>query len=400
MSPLPSGWKMSTVTDLALGGLFVDGDWVESKDQDPDGTVRLTQLADVGVGVFRDRSNRWMREDQADRMRCTFLQPNDVLIARMPDPIARSCVVPDGVGRAVTAVDVAILRPRAAIADPKYLSWYFNSPAFTTAAEGRQSGSTRKRISRRNLGALVVPIPPLREQRHIVAVLEDHLSRLDAADSDLGRARVLSQRLVRSTLQHLLRRSDTWEANFADVCEPAPVPPTTVPAREYQESGTWPVVDQGEGAIGGYTDERAAVYKGVIPALVFGDHTRRVKLVEHPFAVGAQGVRLLRPTSGVTPAFAYWTLTDLQLAGRGYGRHYALLRASRPRMASKSFQDVVVAAMRQAEETRERLAESLHREQLRSRGLRRALLTAAFTGRLTGRSSDGDVVEELVEVAP
>lgn len=38
-------------------GIFIDGDWVESKDQDVNGDVRLIQLADVGDGIFIDKSD-------------------------------------------------------------------------------------------------------------------------------------------------------------------------------------------------------------------------------------------------------------------------------------------------------------------------------------------------------
>lgn len=177
-----------SVQQLAEGGLFSDGDWVESKDQDPSGSIRLTQLADVGIGNFRDRSNRWMRADQADALRCTYLESGDVLIARMPDPIGRACLVPPSIGKAVTAVDVAVLRVRRPDVDPRYVMWAINSPAFYSNVVSLQSGTTRKRISRRNLATLTVPVPPLDEQRRIVDLLEDHLSRLDAADRGLAQA--------------------------------------------------------------------------------------------------------------------------------------------------------------------------------------------------------------------
>ena len=36
---LPNGWKWKTIPDLVGdNGVFIDGDWVESKDQDPTGT--------------------------------------------------------------------------------------------------------------------------------------------------------------------------------------------------------------------------------------------------------------------------------------------------------------------------------------------------------------------------
>ncbi|ANO14592.1 hypothetical protein BAB77_12585 [Mycobacteroides abscessus] len=110
MSVVSSPRDEVALADLLSDGLFVDGDWVESKDQDPDGDVRLIQLADVGDGVFRDRSSRFLTSEKAKELRCTFLEPGDVLVARMPEPLGRACIFP-GVGQpAVTAVDVCIIR--------------------------------------------------------------------------------------------------------------------------------------------------------------------------------------------------------------------------------------------------------------------------------------------------
>ncbi len=112
MSDLPQGWTRATIAQLAGGqGMTTDGDWIETKDQDPNGDVRLVQLADIGDGEFRDRSARFVNSKTAHRLNCTFLQKDDLLIARMPDPLGRACVFP-GVGQpAITAVDVFVWRP-------------------------------------------------------------------------------------------------------------------------------------------------------------------------------------------------------------------------------------------------------------------------------------------------
>ena len=193
-------WTTLTLAEIARDGVFTDGDWVESKDQDPNGTVRLTQLADVGAGEFRNRSNRWMREDQAARLNCTFLQPDDVMIARMPEPIGRACLSPENVGAAVTAVDVAILRIARPDILPRFVMWAINTPSFHARVEALQSGTTRKRISRKNLARLTLDIPPLDEQRRIVAILDDHLSRLDAADQLLDSSAKRARTLLRTAL--------------------------------------------------------------------------------------------------------------------------------------------------------------------------------------------------------
>ncbi|MCS5691598.1 hypothetical protein NZK33_06320 [Cyanobium sp. FGCU-6] len=40
---------------ISNDGLIADGDWVESKDQDPEGKMRLLQLADIGDSVFWEK---------------------------------------------------------------------------------------------------------------------------------------------------------------------------------------------------------------------------------------------------------------------------------------------------------------------------------------------------------
>lgn len=197
---LPEDWYSTTLNEVMHDSLFLDGDWVETKDQDPSGSVRLIQLADIGEGCFRDRSDRWLNDQTANRLRCTFLKEGDVLIARMPDPIGRACLMPDIGGRSVTAVDVCILRPNPNRLSSHYLMWQLNSPAFRIRVEALQSGTTRKRISRKNLATIPILLPPPAEQKRIVAAIEEHFSRIDAAEATLERCLQRCDVLRRSVL--------------------------------------------------------------------------------------------------------------------------------------------------------------------------------------------------------
>lgn len=160
-------------------GIFVDGDWIEKKDQDAKGAVRLIQLADVGPGEFRDKSDRHITVEKADELHCTFLRKGDILIARLGDPLCKACVFPlDGLY--ITAVDVAILRIGSDVVNPKYLIYLLNSPWFKDQVKQYESGTTRKRISRKNLDRIEMIFPPLPEQQRIVARIEELFSQLDA----------------------------------------------------------------------------------------------------------------------------------------------------------------------------------------------------------------------------
>ena len=67
---------------------------------------------------------------------------------------------------------------------------------------------------------------------------------------------------------------------------------------EYQAEGTVPVIDQGQAEIAGFTNDLAAVCRRDGPVILFGDHTRALKFVDFDFALGADGVKVLKPLPG------------------------------------------------------------------------------------------------------
>lgn len=186
---LPRGWTQAGIGEL-LGpeSIFCDGDWVESKDQDPSGDVRLIQLADVGDGNYRNRSNRFLTSTKAADLHCTYIQPGDLLIARMPDPLGRACIFPGDTKGSVTVVDVCVVRLDSPI-DRRWLMHQLNTPQMRERVAALQSGSTRKRISRANLAKITFPVPPLSEQERIASVTDELFSDLDFAVGAVERAR-------------------------------------------------------------------------------------------------------------------------------------------------------------------------------------------------------------------
>ena len=187
---VPNGWKLATIPEMIpKEGVFVDGDWIESKDQDPNGEVRLIQLADIGDGNFKNKSSRFLRLQRANVLNCTFLRQDDILVARMPDPIGRACLFPlKNENLFVTAVDVAIIRLGEKSVIPKYLMYSINNLYIRREIENLQSGTTRKRISRSNLAIIRFSLPPLPEQYRIVAKIEELFSSLDKGIESLKTA--------------------------------------------------------------------------------------------------------------------------------------------------------------------------------------------------------------------
>ncbi len=99
--------------------------------------------------------------------------------------------------------------------------------------------------------------------------------------------------------------------------------------RDYQLTGTIPIVDQSKKMIGGYTDNVDCKIEVKKPVIVFGDHTRIIKYVDFDFAPGADGIKILEPSDDFLPKFFYYFLKVIPLPNKGYSRHYQYLANSK-----------------------------------------------------------------------
>jgi len=221
---LPSGWQVATIGDLiSPDGIFIDGDWVESKDQDPNGDVRLLQLADIGDGFYKNKSSRFLTKERAVELKCTFLKKGDILVARMPDPLGRACIFPGDEKECVTVVDVCVIRTGIEDVNHKWLLYWVNSPRFRNTISSLQSGTTRRRISRGNLATITFPVPPPEQQKRIVAKIEELFSHIDAGIAALNKAKQLLKQYRQSVLKAAVTGELTkqWREENKNKLEPA-----------------------------------------------------------------------------------------------------------------------------------------------------------------------------------
>ena len=149
---------------------FIDGDWIESKDQSEDG-IRLVQTGNVGYGYFKDKEDksRYISEETFNRLHCTEIFAGDILVSRLPAPIGRACIIPAGIGRMITAVDCSIIRLKDVILQEYFISYTMTS-TYSAQINEVTTGTTRRRVSRANLGNVLVPCPSLEAQRQFVAI--------------------------------------------------------------------------------------------------------------------------------------------------------------------------------------------------------------------------------------
>ncbi len=156
-----------------------------------------------------------------------------------------------------------------------------------------------------------------------------------------------------------------------------------VKTKDCQESGLYPVIDQGQEFISGFIDDSEKLIKVNKPVIVFGDHTRNIKWVNFDFVPGADGTKILSPKEYLLPRVAFYGLRNLEIPDKGYSRHFKFLKESKlpipPLAEQKVIADKLDSLLAQVEIIKarlERIPEIL-------KTFRQSVLAAAVNGKLT-----------------
>ena len=179
LGEVPCDWSPIPIKYMALTreSLFLDGDWIESKDIA--GTeIRYITTGNVAEGFYREQGAGFISEEKFVELGCTEVWRGDVLISRLNPPIGRACVVPELGSRIVTSVDNVIFRPDSYI-KRRYLVYLFSSAEYFHHTSNLARGATMQRISRGLLGNIRVELPTTVEQSRIANFLDHETAKID-----------------------------------------------------------------------------------------------------------------------------------------------------------------------------------------------------------------------------
>ncbi|MFJ9339898.1 restriction endonuclease subunit S [Streptomyces sp. NPDC101733] len=196
---MPVGWRLVRLTDV-LSETLVNG---RSPRPGDDGlpVLRMTALRATIVDFTQSKSSARSNDGRS----ILLAEHGDVLVGRVNGSLALvgEGALVDGPSPPTAIPDTMIrVRVRPDAVDPRYLAHLWKSPVMRRQIEARarQGGAGIWQINQRDLADILLPLPPVVEQRRIVGLLEDHLARIDAAttrtDNALDQADVLSRALT------------------------------------------------------------------------------------------------------------------------------------------------------------------------------------------------------------
>ncbi len=375
-SNVPEGWKGTRLEEIAR----IKSGSTPSRAQgeryfDANGTPWVKTM-DLNNGYI-DETDESITDDALRESACSVFPQGSVLVAMYGgyNQIGRT-----GLLRVDAAVNQAIsaLQISSNDAISEYVLHWLN----THVDVWKQfAASSRKdpNITRKDVCGFPILLPPLEEQRKIAAILSawdeaiEQQTRLIELKRE--RKRGLMQQLLTGRLRFTEFAGLEWGTkSFENTYRTVNGKKYQIQKADYADAGAFPVVDQGQSQIAGFTDN-TNVFDDV-PIIVFGDHTRIIKWVDFPFAVGADGTQLLKTANGIDQNFGFYLLQTAKLPNLGYSRHMRELK-QKTLFIPTSFeeQQKIATVLSVADAELETLTAQLAALKTQKRGMMQRLLT-------------------------
>ena len=239
--------------------------------------------------------------------------------------------LPNGNGAGTT--ELTILRSLGVYS--KFYLYLFKSGWYISEGTKYFKGVVgQQRVNKEIFTDLIVPLPPLNEQKRIVEEIDRYFALVDVLEQNeydlkdaVQKAKskildlALSGRLTSDT-SHYPKLPDGWEYKRLDeVLDYEQPQKYIVESTEYSDDYTTPVLTAGKSFIIGYTNERSGICTDV-PVIIFDDFTTDSKFVDFPFKVKSSAMKILHPKGDINLKYLAYFMFITRLVGTTHKRYW------------------------------------------------------------------------------
>jgi type I restriction enzyme S subunit len=175
--------------------------------------VPLIRSMNVHFGGFDRTGLVFLNNEQADRLSNVTVQTADVLLNITGASIGRVTIAPNDMAGARVNQHVTIIRPTSELS-PKFLTIYLASPSIQRMIDEVQVGATRQALTKAMIEQFEIPLPPLAEQKRIVAKVDELMALCDQLEAQQQERQARHAALVQASLARFTQNPTTANLQF------------------------------------------------------------------------------------------------------------------------------------------------------------------------------------------
>lgn len=372
---------------------------------------RVIRLQNIGDGFFIDQKAH-ISPEHFQTLRAHEVRGGDLLVASLGDVMPRACIAPTWIGPAIVKADCIRVRLGGQV-DPRWVLYSLQRPEARRWAEEHRHGVGRPRLGLNAIRQIPVPLPSLPEQHRILDLLEDHLSRLDAASDGLLKARKRIDSFERSALDTHFSKGRL--VPLADLIENISAGKSFGTSNSPAGEADWGIIkvsamtwgrfnpDENKAVSGDRVDPRFEIREGdlLVSRANTADYVGASVLVGpvRPKLLLSDKSLRLTPKAGVNPEWLWRALqapsARRQITASATGTKDSMRNISQVALrqvllpkVGEAMQSEALNAFAAVAMSTNRLCAEIDSCRVRLVNLRRSLLASAFSGRLTGGLPD------------
>ena len=202
---LPKGWILSRMQDIVLTPKndIVDGPFgsnLKATEYVDDG-IPIIRLQNVDRNQFINKNIRYVTKEKAKQLQRHSFLKNDIVITKLGFPVGKATLVPEYLENGIIVADILRMRVLDKFVSRKFLTYLINSEIITKQFANHTQGTTRPRVNLTKFRDFIIPLPPLNEQKRIVAKIEESFFLIHNSEKSVDALFLQNNLLKTSTLK-------------------------------------------------------------------------------------------------------------------------------------------------------------------------------------------------------
>ena len=324
----------------------------------------VINVKNIGYGDIITTGLDYVGIDTLERLADHKLREGDIVFGRKGS-VDRHCLITKGQDGWMQGSDCIRVRFTDSFVLPDFVSYYLLTDAVKAKINNSAVGSTMASLNTDILGDIEINLPSHEDQSKIAATL----SAIDRKIRNNNSINDYLEEMAKALYDYWFVQFDFPDKNgkpykssggallYNEVLKKeipfgwtidtlgnllSKVPNSTkIPATDFCDKGSIPVIDQSSDFIAGYTDDETSILSNKTGYIVFGDHTRVVKYIRFPFARGADGTQVINSNNRCMPnELFYQVIKSIDLSNYGYARHFKYLKDTIIAIPSANLADI------------------------------------------------------------